>query len=181
MARILIYAQEKLAEALAIVLSMHGHNPICSDRPREALRQIITFRPELVLAEYLEIEGEWLCREIRKIKQLEDTQVIMMSALGASLTEEKFRDRVLAFGANNYLLKPFPCREIGDLVDYWLSAKKMSPYMRALIKESQSHIRKYQKNMTFQEKVLQDQFDLAKGSLSDDQLALILAKMRTKK
>lgn len=122
MARILIYAKNEVSEALAVVLSMYGHSPICSDRPREALRQIITFRPQLVLAEYLDIDGEWLCREIRKIKQLEATQVIMMSKIGRPLSDQDFESTVLAVGANGYLPQPLPCREIGNYVNSWLKA-----------------------------------------------------------
>jgi DNA-binding response OmpR family regulator len=122
MARIFIYAKSDLAEALAMVLSMHGHSPICSENPREAFRQIVTFRPQLVLAEYLDIDGEWLCRQIRQLRQLQDTQVIMMSAKEKGLSEDNFRSAILAFGANDYLFKPFPCREIGNYVHSWLQA-----------------------------------------------------------
>lgn len=122
MARIFIYAKEELADPMAIVLSMHGHSPICNDRPRETLRQIITFMPQLVLAEYLDVDGEWLCCEIRKLKQLDKTQVIMMSELGKNLNTENFESMVLAFGANGYLIKPFPYREIGNFVNSWLRA-----------------------------------------------------------
>lgn len=122
MARIFIYAKEEVAETMAIALSMRGHKPLHSDRPREALRQIITFRPQLVLAEYLDIDGEWLCREIRKIKQLEATQVIMMSEAGQNINDQQLSSLVLAFGANGYLRKPFPCREIGLYAKYWLRA-----------------------------------------------------------
>lgn len=122
MARIVIYAKEDLAEQMALVLSMHGHSPICSEKMREALRQIITFRPSIVIAEYLEIDGEQLCREIRKIKQLENTQLIVMSELGPNLNEDNFRSAVLAFRANGYLRKPFPCQEIASYVESLLRA-----------------------------------------------------------
>lgn len=122
MKRIFIYAKEDLAQALAMALSMRGHTPMYGDKPREALRQIITFRPTLVLAEYLdpEIDGEWLCCEIRKIKQLDTTQVIMMSELGPNISKSKVQATALSFGANGYLPKPFPYREIGDYVHTWL-------------------------------------------------------------
>jgi DNA-binding response OmpR family regulator len=124
MTRIFIYAKEDVAEAMAMALSMCGYEPMHSDRPREALRQIITFRPKLVLAEYLDpdIDGEWLCREIRKIRQLEATQVIMMSEMGQNINEHDLRSMMLAFGANGCLIKPLPCREIGNYVNSWLKA-----------------------------------------------------------
>ncbi len=122
MKRIFIYAKEDLAKNLAMVLSMRGHTPMYSDRPREALRQIITFRPTLVLAEYLDpdIDGEWLCCEIRKIKQLDATQVIMMSELGPNISKSKVQATALSFGANGYLPKPFPCHEISNYLHSWL-------------------------------------------------------------
>jgi DNA-binding response OmpR family regulator len=122
MARIFIYAKEEVAEIMAIALSMRGHIPLYSDRPREAMRQIITFRPKLVLAEYLEVDGQWLCSEIRRIKQLEATQVIMMSKMGQPLSDQDLESTVLAFGANGYLPQPLPCREIGNYVNSWLKA-----------------------------------------------------------
>lgn len=54
----------------------------------------------------------------------------------------------------------------------------MSPRMRALIEESKGYIREYEKNMPFQDKVLQEQFAFVRGSLSDDQLAIMLVMMR---
>lgn len=124
MTRIFIYSQEDLAQALAMVLSMNGYEPMYSNRQREALRQIITFKPTLVLAEYLEpeIDGERLCCEIRKIRQLDKTQIIMMSEVGPSLNKTYLRSTVLTFGANGHLAKPFPCREIGQYVKSWLHA-----------------------------------------------------------
>lgn len=122
MTRVFIYAKEEVAETMAMALSLSGYEPMHSERPREALRQIITFRPKLVLAEYLDIDGEWLCREIRKIRQLEATQVIMMSEVGPKLSAHKLRSMMLSFGANGCLIKPLPCREIGQYVHSWLRA-----------------------------------------------------------
>lgn len=122
MTRVFIYAKEELAATMAMALSMSGYSPMYSDRPREALRQIITFRPKLILAEYLEVDGEKLCREIRRIKQLDTTQVIMMSETGQHLNEHALRSMMRSFGANDYLPKPFPCREIGNYVNSWLKA-----------------------------------------------------------
>lgn len=122
MARIYVFAKPDLADPLTTVLSMHGHDPICSDEPRVAFRQIITFRPRVVLAEYLDLDGEWLCREIRKLPQLKDTQVIMMSEMGQHMSTRDFESMVLAFGANGYLRKPFDYREIGNYATSWLRA-----------------------------------------------------------
>ncbi len=62
---------------------------------------------------------------------------------------------------------------------------KMSPSMRANIEESKGHIRTYQKKMSkkmsFEEKVLQDQFALALQFLNEDQLALVVAMMCLRK
>lgn len=56
----------------------------------------------------------------------------------------------------------------------------MSPSMRANIEKSKRHIRAYEAGMTFQEKVLQEQFALVRRSLSEEQLALVVTKMYTR-
>lgn len=122
MSRIYILAKADLAKAMAEELSKRGHDPIWSDDPMTAFCQIITFRSQLVLAEYLDVDGEWLCREIRKLKQLAKVQVIMMSELGKNRRPEDIRPILMAFGANGYLPKPFPSQEIGDYVQSWLRA-----------------------------------------------------------
>ncbi len=124
MARVFIHAKKEVAEALSMVFSMRGHNPIWDENPRAALRQIITFQPKVVITEFLDldIDGEWLCREIRKIRQLNNTQVIMMSELGKHLNPSDIEAMVLKFGANGYLRKPFPYNEIGKYLESWLRA-----------------------------------------------------------
>ena len=57
----------------------------------------------------------------------------------------------------------------------------MSPSMRANIEKSKRHIRKYEAGMTFEEKVLQEQFALVRRSLSEQQLALVVAMMYPQK
>ncbi len=122
MIRILVLAQSDLANQLDAVLSRHGYSTICCSDPQQALCKAITFRPQLVLAELLEIDGDWLCREIRKLRQLHNTQVIMMSAAGQHIKDKDLESMALACGANGYLRKPFPYCEIANFTKSWLQA-----------------------------------------------------------
>ena len=118
--KIFIFDKSETASALAQVMSMHGFEVITSDTPREAYRMIINFHPQLVLAEYLDVDGEWLCRQLRQARNLNDIQIIMMSAKGASIKERDLRSLLLSFGANGCLIKPFNYHEIPDYFDSWM-------------------------------------------------------------
>lgn len=122
MTRILIFAETELAKQLSAVLTAQGYNTICCSDEQQALCQVITFAPQLVLAEYLDLDGEWLCREIRKLKQGQQTEIIMMSGAGSHLSDKDMEAMVLSFGANGYLRKPFIYSEIGNYAKSWLRA-----------------------------------------------------------
>lgn len=122
MTRILVFAEPELARQLSAVLSAQGYNTISCSSEQEALRQVITFAPQLVLAEYLDLDGEWLCRQIRQLKKGKQTEVIMMSAAGSHLSDKDMEAMVLSFGANGYLRKPFIHDKISSYVRSWLRA-----------------------------------------------------------
>lgn len=122
MEKIYIFDEIKAAETLAFALGMHGYEAIASDNACQAFRQIITFQPKLVLAEYLDVDGEWLCRQLRQVSVTRDLPIIMMSHKGSQVSNKSFEAMILGFGANAYLPKPFPYREIGNFVNSWLQA-----------------------------------------------------------
>ncbi len=118
--KIFIFDQLSTADNLAIFLSMRGYEVITNDDRRQAFRQIVTFRPQLVLAEYLDVDGEWLCANLRNIPALNEILIIMMSHKGAQVDLKKFEAMILSFGANGYLLKPFEPRDLPEQIESWL-------------------------------------------------------------
>lgn len=118
--KVFIFDQMDTAESVAFVLSMHGYETIVSDNPRQAFRQIVTFQPDLVLAEYLDVDGEWLCQQLRQLKITRHIQIIMMSHRGPNIKLEDHQKLVLSCGANGYLPKPFNLRRVHEHVNAWL-------------------------------------------------------------
>jgi CheY-like chemotaxis protein len=79
-----------------------------------ALRRVAEIRPECVVSDILmpEMDGETLLRGVRAVPGLERVPFIALSALRS---EARIR-AVLAAGADAFLLKPFPLRELIEKV-----------------------------------------------------------------
>ena len=90
-----------------------------ADNGADALRLAVEFRPSVVLLDVMlhgNLDGLEVCRWIKAHDHLENTRVILLTALGQQ------RDRELgeSAGADAYVVKPFSPKRLIELVDSML-------------------------------------------------------------
>ena len=108
MEKILIVDDDKnISELLRIYLDKEGFETVCAFDGEEALAVYNEEHPNLILLDIMlpKIDGRQVCREIR---QNSNTPIIMLTA-----KSETF-DKVLGLGlgADDYITKPFDCKEV---------------------------------------------------------------------
>ncbi|ACL70078.1 response regulator transcription factor [Halothermothrix orenii] len=99
--------EKKIRKVLKAFLEKHDFSIEMASDGKEALSKVNEFNPDLIILDLMlpEISGEEVCQKIRQDKQ---TPILMLTAKG---TEE---DKVngFAYGADDYLVKPFSLREL---------------------------------------------------------------------
>ncbi len=85
---------------------------------QQALDAVREEVPDLILLDIMlpKLDGYEICREIRANPQAKDVRVIMLTAKGREVDQEKG----LAFGADEYITKPFSTREVVEKVRHIL-------------------------------------------------------------
>jgi DNA-binding response OmpR family regulator len=101
-----------IAELLSVVLERAGHRVLVARDGQEALRRFFAERPALVLLD-LEIPEPDGWEVLRRVRELSDTPVIVLTALGGEL--EKVQ--ALTAGADDYVTKPFGTAELAARVE----------------------------------------------------------------
>ena len=91
----------------------------------EALVRIGAAIPDLVLLDiYMEgIDGFEVCRRLRRIPQLEGTQIVAMTAHPS----EEARARILDYGAVDYWVKPVRVEQVLALLEPLIAARQAEP------------------------------------------------------
>ncbi len=81
---------------------------------QQALDAVRVEVPDLILLDIMlpKLDGYEICREIRANPRCKDVRVIMLTAKGREVDQEKG----LAFGADEYITKPFSTREVVEKV-----------------------------------------------------------------
>lgn len=81
---------------------------------REALDAVRQEVPDLILLDIMlpKLDGYEVCREIRANAAWNDIRIIMLTAKGREVDQEKG----IAFGADEYITKPFSTREVVERV-----------------------------------------------------------------
>ena len=96
-----------ICELLRLYLSKEGFSPVIVNDGLAAVESVQTLKPALVLLDVMlpKLDGWQVCR---KIRQLGDTPIIMLSAKGETF------DRILGLelGADDYIVKPFETKEV---------------------------------------------------------------------
>ena len=104
--KILIVDDEPyLAEALTFVLSREGYEVSIASDGEEALQEIAADKPQVMFLDIMmpKKNGYEVCEIIRKIPELKDIYIIMLSAKGWDTDREKG----LSLGANDFITKPY--------------------------------------------------------------------------
>ena len=114
MAKVLIVDDnEAFLELNAAFLSLDGHTVLISDSAPETLDLVREERPDIVLLDIVMpgMDGYQVCQQIKADPATCHTLVVMMTALPASS-----RVRSREAGADAYIAKPIPSRELREIV-----------------------------------------------------------------
>ena len=113
--RILVVDDEPdLLELLRVNLVQAGYRVDLASSGDTALAELRRARPDLLVLDLMlpDIPGTDLCKRVRSDPTLADLPIIMLTA--KSRDEE--RDRGLAAGADDYIVKPFSTRDVRERV-----------------------------------------------------------------
>jgi DNA-binding response OmpR family regulator len=109
-----------IVTALEFLLVQSGYEVDVARNGDEALAQIRSGRPDLVLLDVMmpARSGYEVCREVRATPELAGTRVVMLSAKGA----QGDVGRGMEAGADLYITKPFSNRELIDKIRQLLAS-----------------------------------------------------------
>ncbi len=96
---------KKLKDEYEIAVAMDGF---------EAGKQVSTFKPDLVILDLMlpKIDGFEVCKNIRSDKVTKNIKILAVTGYD---TEEN-KKRILACGANSYLIKPFEAKDLKEKI-----------------------------------------------------------------
>jgi CheY-like chemotaxis protein len=99
-----------LIRSLAFILAKEGYEVSTANNGEEALEKISESKPDLIFLDIMmpQKNGYEVCETIRKIPELADIYIIMLSAKGWEIDKTK----AIAVGANEFMSKPFSPLEI---------------------------------------------------------------------
>ncbi|SFB92301.1 DNA-binding response regulator, OmpR family, contains REC and winged-helix (wHTH) domain [Nocardioides terrae] len=129
MARVLVVDDDRtVREVVVSYLRAHQHDVVDVDNGEAALRAVRDAPVDLVVLDLMlpGIDGLEVCRRIREVA---DTPVVMLTALG----EETDRVMGLEVGADDYVTKPFSPRELALRVDSVLRRSGAPPANRRIV------------------------------------------------
>ncbi len=95
----------EVVELVTATLEGEGYQIICAFDGREALEKIGREKPDLVLLDIVmpKMNGFEVLSEVKNDPQTKDIPIIMITAKGQKLDEDKGR----RLGAEDYIIKPF--------------------------------------------------------------------------
>jgi CheY-like chemotaxis protein len=98
-----------LVEALKFVLSREGWDIYTASDGEEALQKVAASKPQIMFLDIMmpRKNGYEVCEIIKKIPELKDIYIIMLSA--KSMEMDKLR--ALSLGANDFMSKPYSPKE----------------------------------------------------------------------
>jgi two-component system phosphate regulon response regulator PhoB len=97
--------EEDILELIRFNLKREGYKVSCAATGEEALRQVRTDKPDLVLLDLMlpGLDGLEVCKRLKREPRTEDIPIIMVTAKG----EESDVVAGLELGADDYVTKPF--------------------------------------------------------------------------
>ena len=94
-----------------------GYEIQIATNPDFALKAIAQWQPHIVLAECAEIDGGWLCRELKKLDTTKKITVILMCHKGKDKTEQEVKDiLVSSYACDDAITKPFTVERVMKLI-----------------------------------------------------------------
>jgi DNA-binding response OmpR family regulator len=125
MAKILIVDDDvKVTTILQRYLSSVGHEVLAINRSSKAIQAANLTRPDLFILDIMmpQPDGYKLSRLLRAMPEFTDTPILIITALDDS------NSKATAFGADDYLTKPFDLDEIGSRINNLLARTKRHNY-----------------------------------------------------
>lgn len=117
--KVLIVDDEpNIVAALEFLLEKNGYQVRVAANGEEALAQLDSFAPDLVLLDVMvpKVSGYEVCQRMRAQPKWRDIKIVMLSARGREVEVEKG----MSLGADLYVTKPFSSAElvatIGELL-----------------------------------------------------------------
>ena len=104
--RILVVDDEPhLIRSLTYILAKEGYQVAMAVNGEDALKQISAGKPDLIFMDIMmpKKNGYEVCEIIRRIPELNDIYIIMLSAKGWEID----RNKAISVGANEFMSKPF--------------------------------------------------------------------------
>ncbi len=107
--------------SLEFLMKQAGYEVLTSADGEDALQQIHSSLPDLVLLDINmpKRNGYEVCETVRADPKLSSVKIIMLTAKGRDVEREKG----LALGADDYVIKPFSTQEVVDKVNEILDAE----------------------------------------------------------
>ncbi|MBZ5587644.1 MAG: response regulator [Acidobacteriia bacterium] len=102
---LLVDDEPNIRETLSFLLEMEGFRVVTAGDGEEGLDKIRALKPPVVLLDAMmpRRDGFDVCRTVKGEPELSDVKVVMLTALGQKVDQEKG----LAAGADFYVTKPF--------------------------------------------------------------------------
>lgn len=101
---------ENIREALTYLLEDEGYALSLAKDGSETVKKVREFRPDILFLDIMmpEMNGYEVCRIIKNDPELKKTYVIMLTAKGQIVEQERGKE----VGADEYIVKPFSPMEI---------------------------------------------------------------------
>jgi len=95
----------EVVELVRVTLEGGNYEIVDASNGKEALEKIRKMKPDLVLLDIImpKMDGFEVCRKLRKDPQIKEIPIIMLTAKGQAVDQEKGRQ----IGARDYITKPF--------------------------------------------------------------------------
>ena len=157
------FIAEILAEDYAIEVAENG---------AEGLERIAQHKPDLVVSDVMMplFSGEDLLRAVRKTHSLLELPVLMMTARA----DDESRSTILADGANDFLIKPFPVAELKARVGNLIKTKRAADFMRSEVLTTVDDLEGMARELVRQRSEL-----TAANKLKEEFLATVSHELRT--
>lgn len=116
--KILVVANEPMLSTVASVLAdCWKYSVLRTNDVRRALRGAVVWQPHVVVVEGLELDGGWLCEELKKLRLTQNIPVIIMSHRAEALSDVAvWQYFVSHYGADEYLSKPLRLDQLVQMV-----------------------------------------------------------------
>lgn len=119
---LIIEDEADISKTIRYFLEEEGYDVSIAGSGEEGLEKTLLHNPDLVILDLKlpELQGEEVCKEIRKDKKTSGTLIIMLTAKDSDV------DRVVGrvIGADCYMTKPFELDELGSRIKELLANKK---------------------------------------------------------